>query len=1532
MMKFYRRCWPYGVAIGSTAMALQLTLWLKPLLSTIISPLFYIAIIVSAWYGGFRPGMVAVVLSTLAIDYFFIDPPYQFFLLDTAQDLFQLSFFLLVALAIALLTANFQESKKKVERLSQQLAQENAEQLRMALSAARMGMWDWNLVTGEIKWSPEHALLLGLDPGTFDGKYETFDARVHPEDRQALEGALQQALQTRSSYQHEFRVIWLDGSTHWVEGRGHGFYDAAGQPVLLTGTIMNIDGRKQAETLLHQQFQQQRLVKEITQRIRQSLNLAEILQTTVDEVRQFLQCDRVIVLQFSPGWAGKVVVESVGAGWMALLPIQIYDPCIAEEYVAPLKQGLVTAKSDIYNAGLSPCHVEFLAGFQVRANLVAPILKDEELWGLLAAHQCAAPRQWQSSEIELIRQVAIQAGIAIQQADLFERMQAELRERQQAELALQESSEKLRLFIKYAPASIMMFDREMRYIAVSQRWLDELRLNSIASTESIIGRSHYEIFPNLAEDLKQSHQRGLAGFVEKCDEYLFVHSDGLQQWFRWEVHPWYRPNGDIGGIILFSEEITERKQAQLALQQLNAELEERVTGRTAELTEVNERLLVALLQKEHAYQLLKEQAQLLELAHDSIITWDLNSAIAFWNRGAESMYGWSKAEAFGQDLHAFLKTQFPKPLAEIKAELLEKGYWEGELIHFTRDDRPVTVASRWVVQKDDAGRPIKILEINNDITERKQAALAKEQYSREVEDLYNNAPCGYHSLDAEGTIIRINNTELNWLGYTRDEVLNKKKFVGFIPPDSQQIFSHNFTQFKQQGWVENLEFQMICKDGSIRWVNVNATAVKDAAGNFLMSRTTLFDISARKRAEEERKQAELALGESEEQRRLALDLTRIGFWDWHIPTGNLVWNDNHYTLLGVIPGAISPSYQLWRERVHPQDRKWVEELFAYCLQARIDYEAEYRIVHPDCSVHWVLARSKAIYDESGQPARALGVLLDISDRKRAEEALQQQAKQELLLFSITQAIRHSLELNVILNTAVTEVRQVLQVDRAAVYRFNPDWSGDFVVESVTPDWVKLVTPDVQKVWEDTYLQETGGGRFQNRETFVVADIYTAGLQPCHVELLEQFQAKAYAIAPLFSGEALWGLLAIYQNAAPRHWQSWEIELLEQIASQLAIAINQSELYEQLHIELHERKQTEATLLESERRWRFLLDNVQLLVVGLDLTGAVNYVNPFFLKLTGYAESEALGQNWFETFVPLSHRQQLQKDFSEILASNAHPYYQNFILTKLREELFIAWNHTLLRDSAGSIIGTVSIGEDITVRHKIEQMKNEFIGIVSHELRTPLTAIRASLGLLKTGVYDKKPDKFKRMIEIALIDSERLVRLVNDILDLERLESGRSVLEKATCKAADLMQQAVEGVRAIAHLQHITLSVHPTDVEVWAAPDTIVQTLTNLLSNALKFSPPDTAITLSVERQTDRALFHVSDRGRGIPADKLEAIFGRFQQVDASDSRDKGGTGLGLAICRSIIEQHGGQIWAESTLGAGSTFFFTLPLSVEHAND
>lgn len=261
-----------------------------------------------------------------------------------------------------------------------------------------------------------------------------------------------------------------------------------------------------------------------------------------------------------------------------------------------------------------------------------------------------------------------------------------------------------------------------------------------------------------------------------------------------------------------------------------------------------------------------------------------------------------------------------------------------------------------------------------------------------------------------------------------------------------------------------------------------------------------------------------------------------------------------------------------------------------------------------------------------------------------------------------------------------------------------------------------------------------------------------------------------------------------------------------------------------------------------------------------------------------------------------------------------------------------------------------VAEQTAELQKVSRLKDEFISIVAHELRTPLTAIRVSLGLLDAGLLDDEPDTAQRMLRVASESSDRLVRLVNDVLNLERLESGKVQLVMQACPMDDLMQQAVEAVEAIAREASVTLSIKALPMQVWAAPDAIVQVLINLLNNAVKYSETGGTVWLLAEEwgregvegwmskgvdewdcsspipPSPHILFTVRDQGRGIPADQLKSIFDRFQQVDSSDSREKSGTGLGLAICKSIIQQHGGLIWAESKPGQGSTFYFTLPLA------
>jgi signal transduction histidine kinase len=252
---------------------------------------------------------------------------------------------------------------------------------------------------------------------------------------------------------------------------------------------------------------------------------------------------------------------------------------------------------------------------------------------------------------------------------------------------------------------------------------------------------------------------------------------------------------------------------------------------------------------------------------------------------------------------------------------------------------------------------------------------------------------------------------------------------------------------------------------------------------------------------------------------------------------------------------------------------------------------------------------------------------------------------------------------------------------------------------------------------------------------------------------------------------------------------------------------------------------------------------------------------------------------------------------------------------------------------GSFSGWVLSFRDISQRYALDRMKDEFISTVSHELRTPLTSMRASLGLISSGALDKRPEKQRQMIDMAIGNSDRLIRLVNDILDFDKVERGILPLYRQPVEAIDLLRRAADVAYNAASQARITVRVEAPPIRVMADEDRILQVLNELVTNALKFSASDTAIKLTARplaREADQSdgpeevVFTVEDQGRGIAPEKLDRIFDRFQQGDASDSRALGGTGLGLALCRSIVEQHNGRIWAESTQGKGSRFQFTLP--------
>jgi PAS domain S-box-containing protein len=365
----------------------------------------------------------------------------------------------------------------------------------------------------------------------------------------------------------------------------------------------------------------------------------------------------------------------------------------------------------------------------------------------------------------------------------------------------------------------------------------------------------------------------------------------------------------------------------------------------------------------------------------------------------------------------------------------------------------------------------------------------------------------------------------------------------------------------------------------------------------------------------------------------------------------------------------------------------------------------------------------------------------------------------------------------------------------------------------------------------------------------------------------------------------------------------------------------------------ERKTAEQAIAALSRQNEMILDSVGDGILGIDRNGDIISANPAAAAMLGWSSDELVGKplrdlirpnsrneagfRWEDSPVPAT----LERGTRE--TSDSHRFARADGL------MFPAdFTSNPMYDEACRIIGAVVAFRDITQKYEVDRLKSQFVSTVSHELRTPLTSIRGSLGLLSSGLLGTVSPKGQRMLEIAVSNTDRLVRLINDILDIERLNSGALTLSKQPIDATDLMREAVEVMKPMADQAGVAMIWSPFRGTISADQDRMMQTLTNLLSNAIKFSPEASTITMSAERVGSMLCFRIADQGRGIPADKLESVFERFQQVDASDSRDKGGTGLGLPICRSIVQQHGGKLWVESVLGQGSTFFFTVPLAEE----
>ncbi|MDJ0514748.1 MAG: PAS domain S-box protein [Trichodesmium sp. MO_231.B1] len=893
------------------------------------------------------------------------------------------------------------------------------------------------------------------------------------------------------------------------------------------------------------------------------------------------------------------------------------------------------------------------------------------------------------------------------------------------------------------------------------------------------------------------------------------------------------------------------------------------------------------------------------------------------------------------------------------------------------------------------------------------------------EELYNNLPCGYHFLDKNGIFIRINDTELQMLGYSREEVLGRK-FSEFITPESLPTFQNNFPIWKQGGWVNDLEFQMRCKDSSILPISLSATAIKDEAGNYLMSQSVVINIS-------KRKQVELTLSQSEakyrnlfnsidqgvifcdvifdkndrpvdilyveanttarkmndqklpgrwtsdiipdfehdwfevfadvaltgEAVRMELPATHLNTWyEFYIFRPDkerkkrvvLIYKDitepkqveqerERFLAIGldlqVIVGNkgyfywVSPTCEQilgwtaeemisfpWTEFIHPEDIKATITEAADLFAGKITLDFENRYRHKNGFYRWLLWRASPYPEEQ----ILYGTAVDITERKEAELRLQQQIARQNLIAEITEAMYQSFDVEQILQFTVEGVRQLLQTERVIIFRFDPDWSGIVVAESVASGWTSILKSRItDPCFTEDYVEPYRQGRVYMNSDFIGSDV-----ESCYKELMANFQVRATLVVPILERENLWGLAIAHHCSAPRQWQTEEVELLQQLATQLGIAIQKSELYQ---------KNAEQAAL---------IDIASDAIFVRDLSHRIKFWSQGAERLYGWKEEEVINQVVQELF----HGESLAQLETALKITLEEGNWNGELkqLTKKSQEIIVESRWTLMRDQQGHPESILMVNTDITEKKELSQQllhaqRLENIGTlaggIAHDLNNILTPILGFAQLLPLKIPNLDESSLK-LLKIIRNNAQRGADIIKQVLLFSREIASQWEL----VNLAQVLEEVVNLMRrTFPKLIVIENYISPNLWLVQGDSTQLHQVLMNLCVNARDAMPDGGKLVVSAENLSldkqysctnlnievgNYILITVTDTGRGIPPEIIDRIFDPFFTTKEPGQ----GTGLGLSTVLGIIKNHGGTIQVESDRRSGTQFKIYLPASVE----
>jgi PAS domain S-box-containing protein len=714
-------------------------------------------------------------------------------------------------------------------------------------------------------------------------------------------------------------------------------------------------------------------------KIRESLDLATIFKTTTTEVRQVLNVDRVAVYRFIPEseWnEGEVVSEDVLPQYSPSLGAKVHDHCFGEQFAANYAKGYVQAVSDIYKARLSPCHLKILKRFQIRANLVVPLLQGQHLWGLLCIHQCGEPRQWQEDEIEFAKQVGEHLAVAIYQAELHSQTQKQLAEIECTQQQLRESEQKYHQILDSIADMVLVKGPQSKIIWANQAF-----------------RDYYGMSEEELQGIVDAPFTNPDHTLQYIQDDTFVFETGQTLEIREE--PATRYDGEVR---LFSTVKTPIRNA-----------DDRITMTVGVSRDMTERKLAeeAVKASENKYR------NLVETSQDIIWSVDAMGCFTFLNPAVRYIYGYEPEEMLGRPFSDFAPPeQIQKDLKAFARLLAGESIFQHESVQIAKDGSIKYLMFNAIGLFDKAGNILGTTGTATDITDRKLAEQALQhanaELERRVEARTAELQQTFAALSASetkfrtiaatipGTLFQFCNRDGIWqVDYASDRIFDISGltaaemmrdlniFIARIHPEDLESYIASVNEAITNLSLWHYEGRLIKPDGEICWLQGDSMPTRSENGEIVFC-GVLFDIT-------DRKVAETAIRESQRQLQEAQRLAHVGNWELDAATGTVTWSEELFRIFGLEPAATAPTREQQIAQIHPEDLElWYTEV-QRGVDFGIPFDFDFRIYRPDRSLRYLNSVGKAETDTNDRVIKLFGTAIDITDSKVAEAALRDAA-------------------------------------------------------------------------------------------------------------------------------------------------------------------------------------------------------------------------------------------------------------------------------------------------------------------------------------------------------------------------------------------------------------------------------------------------------------------------------------------------------------------------------------------------------------